>query len=527
MSFIEDYTTGNDLGTDVTCDNTWQLVMASTSSKANYLLISFAYKTPSSDRRASVSIGLGTSGNETVIVESLTTARSTQSTREVETYWVPVNVPAGSRVSVRGTDISLGLDLIRTTISAYKLGEHLYTNVDLLGNASISAASAHTKGSWGQITAACARNYDSVAVSTLAPSIGMTNSKWLVDIGTGAAASEVVVLANLAGYTPASTDIPRPTSFQFYPITLRQGVRVAARTQGTVTEAFSVYVYGLRREELAVPARQAPIPMEPALARDGLTLLHNPMPNISTTYGTELTVANQDVWVEAVASTSGTVQYITICIREHHTTGAMVTGIVDIGVGVAGSEVVVAQELWAQKNNWDAGGTAVEYRLPLTIAAGSRVCVRYKTLTGTRANSCYYSMNLYGGATTLSSYNRCDMLGRGTTVATTANTSSGWVQLKGYTEAEYKEIMVGYITPNSTTDYAQIQVDVAVGAAASEVPIVENMSTTASYQDYMVSEWASPRLPIAIPVGSRVSARIRNTDDGANSTMTICVWGFR
>lgn len=269
-------------------------------------------------------------------------------------------------------------------------------------------------------------------------------------------------------------------------------------------------------------------PIEPALAKDGLSLLHNPMPNIGSGLGSTLSVANENVWVEAVASTSDDTQYISFSLRESHSTGGMVTGMVDIGVGAASSEVIIAKELLVQKINTDGGVNVVEYRLPLTISSGSRVAVRYNTLYGTRGDPIYFVLHLYGSSSVLSTYSYCDLIGRGTSVATTANTKSAWVELSASTSYDYDEVIVGHVNPTAANlDNSYQFIDLGVGAASSEVVVLGDLMTFTHPDDDILCPTASPRMPLSIPSGSRVAARVLNNDTGANSTTTLCAWGFR
>lgn len=270
-------------------------------------------------------------------------------------------------------------------------------------------------------------------------------------------------------------------------------------------------------------------PIEASLARGGMVLLHEPTIQTASSSGTEISVANENVWVTAVASTSAAVQFISLTLQERTGSNSMVTGVFDIGVGAASSEVVIAESLWVQKTE-NAGGASsfADYRLPLNIPSGSRVAVRYNTLHGTRGQPINYYMKLYGGAANLTSYNKCDLIGRGTTVDTTANTYSAWVQLNASTAYNYKEIIVGHISPfDGALSETQQRTDIGVGAASSEVIVASGMTTATNDNDDMVIPSVSPRMAVEIASGSRVVGRQYNQVSGANSVMQISAWGFR
>lgn len=512
-------------GIDHAIDNTWKELIASTSGSVNYLVIQFTYKDRTAPTHVEGDIGVGASGSEVIVAENLVASRSQVQYFPVDTFFLPINIASGSRLAIRSRDeLLLGHNLSRVTITGYSQGFHNYTNVDYLGKATVNTGTANTKGSWVQVAASLSNNYDSLYVAVKHNRAAMSQGRYFVDIATGAASSEVTVLQNIQGAKSSAMDVPNPTVNNLLPVAVNSGTRLSARVQCSDTNSFITYLYGLR-----APAAKplAPIPMEISLAASGLNLLHQPMPNIGSSVESEETPAQDNTWVEVVASTSAATQYIILTLRETHLAGNnLLISLVDIGVGSAGSEVVIARELWNIKNNLNASFMS-HYRLPLNIPAGSRVCIRRTTQKGVHTASLRYTMSLYGGPT-YRTYSNCDMLGRVTSPSATANVYSAWLEINAAVSYDYKEIIVGHVNPfDGAQQTAYQQTDIGIGAASSEVVIMEASASGTNLNDDLTTKIHSDRLPIPIPAGSRVAARVMNTDTGTNSPMTLCVWGFR
>ncbi len=108
------------------------------------------------------------------------------------------------------------------------------------GTTITASGTANTKGSWTQLIASTSKRAVAITVS-LAWGMGVD---MLVDVGTGAAGSEVVLLPNLLH--PAAG--PRLTHFVFM-IQIPSGTRVAARCQSPTASATDVAVIYLIEEE--------------------------------------------------------------------------------------------------------------------------------------------------------------------------------------------------------------------------------------------------------------------------------------
>lgn len=200
------------------------------------------------DTKTLLDVGVGAGGSEVVIVPNLEVGHQqvTVNGEALSSWFLPVTVPAGSRVALRTQST-------RTTqsLSYYvvPLNNMFYRNppaslVDICANTSTSLGvqltkpgSANTKGAWTQLTSSCPQPLSAVVISMQ----GGATSNWnsgtfiLVDIGIGAAGSESAVISNfpaVMGSNPESVGFFAPTT---QAVSIPAGVRIAARYQYTAT----------------------------------------------------------------------------------------------------------------------------------------------------------------------------------------------------------------------------------------------------------------------------------------------------
>lgn len=97
-----------------------------------------------------------------------------------------------------------------------------YTNV-------VSGGTAHTKGNWAQITASAPIDVKYLFLRGNTTAATGAATPFLMDIGVGAAGSELVVFPNLdCGFTPGNWSA-------IVPVDIPAGTRIAARMQGLTT----------------------------------------------------------------------------------------------------------------------------------------------------------------------------------------------------------------------------------------------------------------------------------------------------
>lgn len=206
-----------------------------------------------------IDLAIGGAGSEQVIAANLIATGGTGSISYGGQYWLPIAIPAGSRLaaSCQATTLS---QIIRVScllfgqgFAGWSPGNRVDTygaNTATSGGVSVdSGGTANTKGSYSQITA-----------STNAPMTGLilaignqhntvrSSQSWLLDVAIGGAGSEQIVLPNLAFNASTSPDIVTPQTYGPLPLSIPAGSRIAARSQSDGIDAtdrlFDVVVYG-------------------------------------------------------------------------------------------------------------------------------------------------------------------------------------------------------------------------------------------------------------------------------------------
>lgn len=186
---------------------------------------------------------VGGSGSETEFVEFV---GSKSGTNPMNLY-IPIHVPAGSRVSAAKADADGFAATTRIHIAPVRgrSYDQLVSRGTLIGGASgaltnvDAGATADTKGSWVELSASTARDASGFTIIGYGDASCDTNVRYFIDVGIGAASSEQVIFANAAGATEAfRADL---NGFPLGPIwtPIPAGSRVAVRAQCSSTSANS------------------------------------------------------------------------------------------------------------------------------------------------------------------------------------------------------------------------------------------------------------------------------------------------
>jgi hypothetical protein len=223
------------------------------------------------------------------------------------------------------------------------------------------SGAANTKGAYVQVTASTP--YASSRLFLIFE-FGTTGTQryYLIDLATGAAGAETVVVANLAVHV----DLEQIAS-AFIPVNvdLPAGTRVAMRVQcSTATSGITAHVY---------------------LENRAIASLANP-----ATYGTDLTTsrgtsidpggtaATKGSYVQLSASTSSRIDTAVLCVT-HDPTATISTGLrwaIDVATGAAGAETIVIPDITIAGNAITTATRPGVMYFPVAIAAGTRVAVR-------------------------------------------------------------------------------------------------------------------------------------------------------
>lgn len=240
--------TGNSRGTAVTSGSanakgSWVQLDASLANDCALLVVGVRMFS-SGSHSILVDIATGAASSETVRIPNLHVAGIAT---DVNYFSIPVAIAAGTRIAARSQCNSSSQTCYVTayaqeagvlaappaTVATYGADttDTLGTSVDPGGGA------AHTKGSWYQLTASTSADIDALVVNFGGKrNTARTNASWLVDIGTGGAGSETVVLSDLfVGSSSAENLAPACVPPMVVP-TITAGTRLAARAQCSTTD---------------------------------------------------------------------------------------------------------------------------------------------------------------------------------------------------------------------------------------------------------------------------------------------------
>lgn len=225
-------------------------------------------------------------------------------------------------------------------------------------------------------------------------------------------------------------------------------------------------------------------------------------------------------YAELIAATAFEASFILIMLDDQV---AAVDYLIDIAVGAGGSEVIIASNLLA------TGGTGsivygAHYMIPIKIPAGSRLAARCQCSTGSSAIR--VSALLFGGGflapetlSLVTTYgdNTADSGGVSVDPGGTINTKGAYSQITASTtyQIRWLIIAIGNQLNNVRTSQSWL-IDIAVGAAASEVVLLPNITLNCSTSPDIITPQTICMIPIKIPAGTRLSVRAQS--DGNDAT---------
>ena len=227
-----------------------------------------------------------------------------------------------------------------------------------------ASGSANTKGSWTELSASLPFNANGFWLDMPDLSAAAFRS-FLLDIGIGAAASEVVVVPNIL-LNPKAT--PWVTGPLWFPIRLPVGARLAARIQcDSATQS------GARI--LVRPASQSWVTPESFGRATDYGV------NTSTSLGVTVdpggSVDTYGSWTELIASTTYRIRALSVFLSSL-SNGTMTNALwrFDIGVGAAASEVVFLEGIQLVGNTAEVLCPQWVGPFGLDLPAGSRLAMR-------------------------------------------------------------------------------------------------------------------------------------------------------
>lgn len=201
---------------------------------------------------------------------------------------------------------------------------------------------------------------------------------------------------------------------------------------------------------------------------------------------------------------------------------------VDIGIGAAGSEVVIAEGLFMRPDGY-LRNNGMTYTLPLRVPAGVRVAARMRSAAASR--SCQVSVRALAGDSPFGAFQRLESIGGIYLVSTgyTAHTKGPWGQITAATAAAYRAFHVVYGLIDFVSGQTSTALfDIGIGAASSEIVIVPDLHATAhDLSGASHNTYQQAVIPGAVPAGTRLANRVQVSAGNAARYTAAFVYGYR
>ena len=225
-----------------------------------------------------------------------------------------------------------------------------------------SGGSANTKGSYVQAIASTSIPGAWVLLSLSRPTVTATDL--LVDVAVGGAGSEQVVIPNTVFSVNALTT--PAMSIYLLPLHIPAGSRVALRAQSagssdTIDAQITIFA----------PMAGGEKGLERVEACGALTAT-----SLGTVVDSGGTAHTKGAWSELIAATTHPYHWVCLSLTHEGALSAGTSYLVDLGIGGAGSEVVVVPNLAFYGGSTSDCMTGPVVCFPLHIPAGTRVAAR-------------------------------------------------------------------------------------------------------------------------------------------------------
>jgi hypothetical protein len=208
------------------------------------------------------------------------------------------------------------------------------------------------------------------------------------------------------------------------------------------------------------------------------------------------------------------------------------TELVDIAIGAAASEVIIYSNILVPLTV--AANVSVAILLPVTIPAGTRISARVQSNTASDA-VVVWATSFDGAFTNLEGLAGGDGVGcltassKGTTVTCSASTNvkGSYAQLTASTARDYMGFFLMQDVNNLGVGSCEVETDVAIGGAGSEVIIASDVHTTGQGSNSTNTQVPGIIGPFwtPIPAGSRVALRAADSS-GFAMTLDAAILGL-
>jgi hypothetical protein len=161
---------------------------------------------------------------------------------------LPFNIPAGSRIAARQQSttttgiLRAGIHITKKdTVSFHECTSSVTygaVTADSGGTSVDPGGTIHTKGAYSELSASTSADIKWLMVCIQQQNnTSRSTANFLIDIATGAAASESVIIPNIWVVATTEADLVQPIFIGPFPIEIASGTRLAVRAQCSINDA--------------------------------------------------------------------------------------------------------------------------------------------------------------------------------------------------------------------------------------------------------------------------------------------------
>ena len=214
-------------------------------------------------------------------------------------------------------------------------------------------------------------------------------------------------------------------------------------------------------------------------------------------------------WTEIIASNAADTGALFIYPQNTYQTGTNTATLLDIGIGAAGEETVVAGDIAIGGLNTSFVGFSCV--APIKLTNGTRVAARIQSIvTGGKTATVELQTLAWGDASTVPT--SLDVLG--TSTATSAGTQifTSYTEIIASTPRQYEAIMVVPSYSNVSGTTVDVDLSVATGSAGNEIEVATYAARESTAEYVSNAENPSTITNVTIPAGTRLSVKTSISD---------------
>ena len=242
----------------------------------------------------------------------------------------------------------------------------LYTLQANTKGVALPGGATDVKGAWVELKTSTPRDYAGILVE---PQWGHVNRQHLIDVGIGAAGSEVVIVPDV--YTSALTTATKAMKCVFFPIAIKAGSRVAMRqaTNSFAGATLLVGLHGVAQSFLGFVGGAKVIAM-------GAVVFNSK----GTPVDPGAVADTKGVWVELAASVGSDLATITMIWSTNvNTIPSNARFAYDLAIGASGSEQIIIPDGLVTSGGGGRNVFPASLTIPVTVKKGSRIAARLQS----------------------------------------------------------------------------------------------------------------------------------------------------